>query len=143
MDFLESLIFILVFAIVSIYFWVQFANSIKINQSLLKGNEFGSDVFKKIDGLCKINIISYCVACTLLTGIYFLITKTSVLSVSIISSIPLLIMCLFYIIGVKTIENKNKIKMYKIYNYVNFTINIIILFVPIGFIFTVYGTNLL
>ena len=137
MDFLESLIFILVFAIVSIYFWVQFANSIKINQSLLKGNEFDSDVFKKIDGLCKINIISYCVACILLTGIYFLITKTSVLSVSIISSIPLLITCLLYSIGVKSIESKNKIKIYKIYNYVNFTINIIILFIPICLIFII------
>lgn len=141
MDFLESLIFILVFAIVSIYFWVQFANSIKINQSLLKGNEFDSDVFKKVDRLYKINIISYCVACILLESIYFLVTKDLDLNIIIMAFIPFLIMFLVYLIGVRII--KNKIKMYKMYNYANFTINIIILFVPIGFIFTVYGTNLL
>lgn len=137
MDFLDKIILVSVFLIVSIYFGIQFVNSIKIHDCI-KNESNNIDIFKKINKLCQINIVSYCVAYILLTAIYFLITKASGLSISIVGFSIFIIIYSLYSVAISNVDNISKIKMYKLYNSVNFLLHIMMCIIPITVLFIIY-----
>ena len=137
MDFLEKIIFMSVFLIVLIYFGIQFINSIKIHDCI-KSEDDNLDIFNKINKLCQMNIVSYCVAYVLLTVIYFLITRASGLGISIVGFSIFIIMYSLYSMANSNTDDMSKVKIYKLYNGVNFLLHVMMSVVPIVLLFVIY-----
>lgn len=125
MNFLEMIIFTIVFMTVLFYFGIHFYNTSKINSYIAVSEiEDSLDYTKEIDKLCKVNILSYCLAYIILSVIYFSLTKQTGIFISMAAFVVFFILYSIYSDAVSAKAFKHKIRVYKAYNIVNFIFNL-------------------
>lgn len=130
MNFLEIIVFTIVFIIVLFYFGIQFYNTSKINNYIVISEvEDSLDYIKEIDRLCKVNILSCGLTYMILSIIYFYLTKHIAIFIGVVYFTVLFILCFIYYYAISIKVLKHKIRVYKAYNIINFIFNLVIILV--------------
>lgn len=123
-------IFLIVFLTVLIYFVVQLKNSFKIQDIIKAYNDEGAEENQSIpqlNNLYKINIITYVIMYLIMSVTYYILTKNTGLSVSIVFFSIFMCLYYWYTISNNIVYKKEKIKLYNLYSKINIIVHITIL----------------